>query len=113
MAIRDVLQQIRMEKEGISQTISGASLALYAQEKMALLIWSALLEDTLWIASSPRQAQALIQTGVNPEKIWTPRAIIAMAELPEGCCLPEDLTVSDALDLFGGRIIRVMVEDQP
>jgi hypothetical protein len=71
------------------------------------------LEDLIWMASGPRQAQALIQTGVQPEKIWTPLAITTMADLPEACPLPEDLTVSDALDLFGGRIIRVMVEDQP
>ena len=111
MDIRDVLSKLRMQREGISQGINEVSLGLYASEHLALLLWSRLLEDLVWLASGPKEAHSLIQQGVSPEKIWTPRALIAMAQLPGGSPLPEDLTVQDALDLLGAQIIKVKVED--
>jgi hypothetical protein len=42
MGIRDVLHQLRMQREGVPQTIKEASLALFAQERLALLLFGRL-----------------------------------------------------------------------
>jgi len=114
MGIRDVLTKLKIQREGIAQGIKEASLALYSKEKLALLLWSSLLEDLIWMASGPKETQALIQQGVALEKIWTPKAIIAMSQLPGASCpIPEDLSVQDALDLFRAKIVKVQGgEDQ-